>query len=161
MILEISAFSAEKHNFGEFPSKSHFPVSQPQNDSFSIRFSGGWEKGAESEFFRFPRALKTIFRGDAEVFARKNGFYKNFQKFLENRIADLLRCCRFLAPKTSIHGSWRPGPILGPKMITRWLQNRPQESPKTLLQPGFCWMLFPDTFSLFDPLEPKKQSNLL
>ena len=34
------------------------------------------------------------------------------------------------------------GPILGPKMIPKWLLNRSLEPPKTLLERGFCWRLF-------------------
>ena len=50
------------------------------------------------------------------------------------------------------------GPILEPKIGPKWLQNRSRELPKTLLQPGSCWMPFPEHFFVrfSTPLDLKK-----
>ena len=84
-------FLLKNRNFVKFLRKSHFPPSGPKNDSFSIGFIRGGEKGAKSVFFNFPRALKNLFRGAAELFRAKNGFCKIFVEFVENHLAKPLR----------------------------------------------------------------------
>ena len=77
--------------FVKFHQKSRFPVFQPQNDSFSIGFIRGGEKGAKSDFFSFPRALKMFYRAAVEHFRVKNWFSKIFAEFIDNRIAKPMR----------------------------------------------------------------------
>ena len=69
----------------------NFPASGHKNDSFSIGFIRGGEKGAKSVFSRFPRALKRLFRAAAELFRAKNDFCKVFSEFIENHLAKPLR----------------------------------------------------------------------